>query len=35
MNLSSICSEGQETGAITPASENAHKKIEGRGQSRP
>jgi hypothetical protein len=26
--------EGQETGAIALAPENAHKKFEGRGQSR-
>jgi hypothetical protein len=30
-----IRSEGQETGAIAPASENARKKIEGRGRSCP
>jgi hypothetical protein len=27
--------EGQETGAIAPVHENACKKYEGRGQSRP
>jgi hypothetical protein len=30
-----LFSEGQETGAIAPAPENARKKIEGRGLSRP
>jgi hypothetical protein len=30
-----ICSEGQETGTIAPAPENARKKIEGHGRSRP
>jgi hypothetical protein len=28
-------SEGQETGAIVPAPENARKKFEGRGRLRP
>jgi hypothetical protein len=32
--LETYCSEGQETDAIAPAPENAHKKFEGRGRSR-
>jgi hypothetical protein len=34
-NLKPDCSEGQEMGVIAPAPENARKKIEGRGRSRP
>jgi hypothetical protein len=29
-----VNSEGQEMGAITPAPENARKKLEGRGRAR-